>query len=233
MSSGVLCLKKLSLSETCNHLWCHHFINQDLFRFLRLNGTYESLIGGTLAEALVDLTGGVPETIEMKPYVDDEAARLRLFNDLKTEFHDNHALMAAAIAVRKLTRNAHLKNFEMWITFISQCLKGKLRNNYQMGLWWVTPIPSARLRKSHWIAISRVFGINCSLLPSKWWWFDWWIPGVKRSGTDGGQMGRTIYSQLLFKSLMTLIFSSVEWSAVSEDQRNKLGLKIEEDGEFW
>lgn len=59
------------------------------------------MTGGTLGEAFVDITGGVPETINLDlPKVQsDEATRLELFTILKGAF-DDHALIAAAITVR-------------------------------------------------------------------------------------------------------------------------------------
>lgn len=40
------------------------FLNSNLF-FLRINGCYEHLDGGSLSEALQDFTGGVCETIKL------------------------------------------------------------------------------------------------------------------------------------------------------------------------
>uniref|UniRef100_A0A915KDW4 Calpain catalytic domain-containing protein n=1 Tax=Romanomermis culicivorax TaxID=13658 RepID=A0A915KDW4_ROMCU len=68
--------------------------------FAKLNGSYESLAGGTLTEAFVDITGGVPETIALKSnhYVENQTARSELFQYLK-EACDLKALIAAAIVI--------------------------------------------------------------------------------------------------------------------------------------
>lgn len=66
----------------------------------RLFGCYEALDGGGLEEALVDFTGGVAETIELRAdnYNEDEAKRDALFEVLKKADH-HKSLMAAAIPV--------------------------------------------------------------------------------------------------------------------------------------
>lgn len=78
----------------------------------RLNGCYEALTGGTLIEAFVDITGGVPETINVNAanYLENEIARSELFNYLK-EAQDMKALMAAAIVVRVLLSIVLIKKF--------------------------------------------------------------------------------------------------------------------------
>ena len=62
---------------------------------LRLMGSYEALGSGGLAEALVDLSGGVAETRALSPLY-SEAEQTRLFRDLR-EARRESALMAACI----------------------------------------------------------------------------------------------------------------------------------------
>ncbi len=66
----------------------------------RLYGCYENLVGGQLADALQEVSGGVPETIDMKrcKYADVDNSNTKLFNHLKEAF-ENKALIVAAIAV--------------------------------------------------------------------------------------------------------------------------------------
>src|SRR5690348_14524860 len=81
-------------------LFCRHLNRIQLSDNFRLHGCYESLTGGTLGEAFVDITGGVPETVNLDSthYQNIEVARLELFTTLKDAF-DNRALMAVAITV--------------------------------------------------------------------------------------------------------------------------------------
>lgn len=71
-----------------------------IFNVFRLFGCYEALDGGGLEEALVDFTGGVAETIELKTehYDEDEAKREELYEVLRKAIK-RKALMAAAIPV--------------------------------------------------------------------------------------------------------------------------------------
>jgi len=70
----------------------------------RLNGCYESLIGGTLTEAIVDISGGVPENILLtSPVYSEPSARTDLFHYLRDAF-ELKALIAVCIKVLALLR---------------------------------------------------------------------------------------------------------------------------------
>ncbi|KFD61428.1 hypothetical protein M514_26389 [Trichuris suis] len=86
-------------SKTRNEFWCALLEKA----FAKLNGCYESLSGGTLAEALVAITGGVPFTIKLNKdvYLDSPTARMELFNQLKKAFNEK-ALMAVSINANTL-----------------------------------------------------------------------------------------------------------------------------------
>uniref|UniRef100_A0A914D0X9 Calpain catalytic domain-containing protein n=1 Tax=Acrobeloides nanus TaxID=290746 RepID=A0A914D0X9_9BILA len=74
--------------------------------FAKLYGCYENLVGGQLADALQDVSGGVAETINVKKVLADGPTKdstIRLFKTLQTAF-DHQALIVAAIAVRSMPR---------------------------------------------------------------------------------------------------------------------------------
>uniref|UniRef100_A0A915DMK4 Calpain catalytic domain-containing protein n=1 Tax=Ditylenchus dipsaci TaxID=166011 RepID=A0A915DMK4_9BILA len=68
--------------------------------FAKLYGCYENLVGGQLADALQDVSGGVAETINVRKFLSSDGAEgtgLRLFQTLRNAF-DQQALIVAAIA---------------------------------------------------------------------------------------------------------------------------------------
>uniref|UniRef100_A0A0N4Z0X0 Calpain catalytic domain-containing protein n=1 Tax=Parastrongyloides trichosuri TaxID=131310 RepID=A0A0N4Z0X0_PARTI len=71
--------------------------------FAKLFGCYENLVGGQLADALLDVSGGVPETIRINKFMNNptiKGSRInKLFKHLQREF-DNGALLVAAIAAQ-------------------------------------------------------------------------------------------------------------------------------------
>lgn len=68
--------------------------------FFRLYGCYENLVGGQLADALQDVSGGVAETINVVKFLsgDSNDSNGKLFQALRNAF-DHNALIVAAIAV--------------------------------------------------------------------------------------------------------------------------------------
>ncbi|CEF61728.1 Peptidase C2, calpain, catalytic domain and Peptidase C2, calpain, large subunit, domain III and Peptidase C2, calpain, domain III and Peptidase C2, calpain family-containing protein [Strongyloides ratti] len=71
--------------------------------FAKLFGCYENLCGGQLADALLDVSGGVPETIRINKFINNSSIKgskiNKLFKHLQREF-DNGALLVAAIAAQ-------------------------------------------------------------------------------------------------------------------------------------
>ena len=65
-----------------------------------MNGTYEALDGGNLSDALLDFSGGISETIDLKVgnYTSDEEKRTELYK-LLLKHMENHALMCCAVEV--------------------------------------------------------------------------------------------------------------------------------------
>ncbi|EJW73970.1 hypothetical protein WUBG_15123, partial [Wuchereria bancrofti] len=68
-----------------------------------LYGCYENLVGGQLADALEDISGGIAETIKVQKQLlnDPTDSSGKLFCAIKEAF-DQQALIVAAIAVRSM-----------------------------------------------------------------------------------------------------------------------------------
>lgn len=75
------------------------FQEYDLSKFVyRLAGDYESLVGGNAKDALVDMTGGVGERVDLTEYQSADQKK-ELFRILK-QSKENHSLIGASIAVK-------------------------------------------------------------------------------------------------------------------------------------
>ena len=79
----------------------------------RLNGTYENLDGGNTADALVDFTGGVAQSIDLaqEKYMEDEEKKKKLHQELK-KCAERHFLISASIKVR-LYHRVHRKSISL------------------------------------------------------------------------------------------------------------------------
>lgn len=64
----------------------------------RIFGDYESLKGGQAKDAMVDMTGGVGEALELRDYTKTEEDKLKLFKILR-KCKEHHSLISAAIPV--------------------------------------------------------------------------------------------------------------------------------------
>ena len=71
-----------------------------LLIYFRLNGSFEALEAGNIADALVDFTGGVCESVNLKDtgLNDDEERRLAFFNSMRKAMNDG-SLVGASISV--------------------------------------------------------------------------------------------------------------------------------------
>lgn len=69
-----------------------------LLIFCRIFGDYESLKGGQAKDAMVDMTGGVGEALELRDYTKTEEDKLKLFKILR-KCKEHHSLISAAIPV--------------------------------------------------------------------------------------------------------------------------------------
>ena len=76
------------------------------YEYFRLFGTYESLDGGELAEALEDFTGGIAEPLDLLAggYSADEEKKEQLFLTMDKEM-DRNSLMASAIPVSNIVNS--------------------------------------------------------------------------------------------------------------------------------
>ena len=83
-------------------LTCTSGIRAVYYVFFRLCGGYDKLVGGFLADALIDLTGGIVEAVDVQgtntipPAVPD-----KLFVDMKKAFDANVPMTAAVSVCRK------------------------------------------------------------------------------------------------------------------------------------
>ena len=71
-----------------------------IYFLFRVAGSYESLDGGNLCDALIDFTGGIAETFELQTekYYEDEEKKIQLFKMMRSEY-ENHSLLSCAISV--------------------------------------------------------------------------------------------------------------------------------------
>jgi len=70
--------------------------------YAKLNGSFEALEAGNIADALVDFTGGVCESVNLKDagFNDDEERRLAFFNSIRKAMSDR-SLVGASITAKK------------------------------------------------------------------------------------------------------------------------------------
>jgi hypothetical protein len=71
--------------------------------YAKLNGSYESLIGGWTAEAMEDFTGGISETFQLKNIPHD-------FYDIMKTANSHRSLIGCVILSRKKTQGLHPKH---------------------------------------------------------------------------------------------------------------------------
>ncbi|GIZ00252.1 calpain-6 [Caerostris extrusa] len=67
--------------------------------YAKVAGSYESLDGGNLCDALIDFTGGVAETFQLQEekYYENEEKKIQLFRTMRSEI-ENHSLLSCAIS---------------------------------------------------------------------------------------------------------------------------------------
>ena len=89
----------------------------------RLNGSYEALEAGNIADALVDFTGGVCESTNLQEtgFNEDEDGRLAYFKSMQKAMGDG-SLIGASISVCHVTKH---------LTYTCQSFCGKcLRSSF-------------------------------------------------------------------------------------------------------
>ncbi|KRY13110.1 Calpain-5, partial [Trichinella patagoniensis] len=178
-------------SKTRNEFWCALLEKA----FAKLNGCYESLSGGTLAEAFVAITGGVPITIKLDSgiYYDHATARMELFSMLKKAFNEK-ALMAVSIRANTLEE-------------VEEPLECGLLKGHSYA---ITEVKKLSLDSRYQSLFSSLFNtpekVMMVRLQNPWGEKEW-----NGAWSDGAS----------------------EWDQISKEQQRELGLKIEENGEFW
>lgn len=96
-----------------------------------MNGSFEALEAGNIADALVDFTGGVCESVNLKDtgLNDDEERRLAFFNSMRKAMNDG-SLVGASISVNIALFAVFFVRFEFKIVF-----SYKLSNNFSVILF--------------------------------------------------------------------------------------------------
>eukprot|EP00794_Sanderia_malayensis_P011154 gene11154-12326_t len=183
VSNGKLCYVK---SKTENEFWSALLEKA----YAKLAGSYEALEGGSPAEALVDFTAGVSETIDLATgnFANELDKRKELFQKLQ-KYMDRQSMTSASINVTSRD--------EMEARLPTGLVKGHAYS--------ITAVEKIKLGESFFSSFNteRLFLIR---LRNPWGEKEW-----NGAWSDG----------------------SAEWNKVSQKQREKLGITVENDGEFW
>ncbi|KAL4646962.1 calpain-5-like [Arapaima gigas] len=157
---------------------------------LAVNGCYEALDGGNTADALVDFTGGISESLDLLEgkFAQDEAARNHLFERV-LKVHDRGGLVSCSIRA--------LSQADMEARLDCGLVKGHA--------YAVTDV--RRVRLGHGLlAFFKSEKLNMIRMRNPWGEKEWNGPWSD---------------------------SSEEWQKVSKSEREKLGVTVNDDGEFW
>ncbi|CAN8022093.1 unnamed protein product [Ixodes persulcatus] len=171
-------------------------------------GCYEQLEACSLSDALVDLTGGAAEILELSSYARDPMLRDALFAKMVAA-GEAHSLLCCAISVDRLE--------EMGERTERGLLKGHA--------YAVTGARSVELGRGGLATLLGGSGQRLSMVRLRSPWL---------SGTWTGPFGQGHGQWCYGESQLTQMFSSsAEWSRTSSADRDKLGLVLKEDGDFW
>uniref|UniRef100_A0A8B9Q2Q1 Calpain 6 n=1 Tax=Apteryx owenii TaxID=8824 RepID=A0A8B9Q2Q1_APTOW len=177
-------------------IYCHSNVKNEFWSALlekayaKLAGSYEALDGGSAADAIVDFTGAVAESIDLIQgrYKEIISEQMKLFEDL-LKVHERGGLISCSITASSGSAN------EM---------------ETKMGLiighaYSVTAIQKLRLGERLILSFKaeKLFMIR---LRNPWGKREW-----NGAWSD----------------------NSEEWKKVSNSERKRLGLTVENDGEFW
>ncbi|KAJ6657440.1 hypothetical protein lerEdw1_002499 [Lerista edwardsae] len=172
--------------------------------YAKMAGCYEALDGGNTAEAIVDFTGAVPESIDMVKgnYDRDIAEQMRLFEDV-LKVHRRGGLISCYIAVCRfhhvhislLPQPASASDFE------TETAMGLVKGH----AYSVTSVRKVRLGEK---LLSRLKSEKLFMIRLRNPW------------------GKTEWTGAWSDN-------SEEWTNVRRSERKKLGLTVENDGEFW
>lgn len=172
--------------------------------FAKLYGCYENLIGGQLADALQDVSGGVAETISIPRFLNGDLtdSNSELFRTLKNAL-DRKALVIAAIAVRSMQKN-----------------KEEIEESLDCGLV-----------KGHAYAVTAVRLIELDAkepapLPSYLS-----LPLVHLSEHQKMVRLQNPWGEKEWNGPWS--DGSEEWLQVTDAKKKDIGITVDEDGEFW
>uniref|UniRef100_A0AAY4CJ10 Calpain 5 n=1 Tax=Denticeps clupeoides TaxID=299321 RepID=A0AAY4CJ10_9TELE len=158
--------------------------------YAKIDGCYEALDGGNTADALVDFTGGVSESIDLlqEKFAENEAERNNLFERILKVHHRGGLISASIRATSSADMEARLD---------CGLVKGHA--------YAVTDVRKVRLGHGL-LAFFKSEKLNMIRMRNPWGEKEWNGPWSD---------------------------SSEEWQKVSKSEREKLGVTVADDGEFW
>ncbi|XP_063787003.1 calpain-5-like [Pseudophryne corroboree] len=157
--------------------------------YAKLIGSYESLDGGSTAEALIDFTGGVSEAIDLlERNSETEEEKKKLFKAV-LKAHSRASLICSSI------RPSPSQGFE-------EVLSSGLVTGHAYS---ITSVKSITLH-SGLLSLFRTHKLRLVRLQNPWGSGEW-----KGPWSDGSE----------------------EWKKVSRRQKEKMGVTVNDDGEFW
>ncbi|KAJ9594825.1 hypothetical protein L9F63_013862, partial [Diploptera punctata] len=210
------------LLPTCNNelVFTHSSVENEFWiplvekAYAKLHGSYEALEDGHLADALVDFTGGVSETVDLKAndYNEQEERRAQLFEKLVDEIRD-HSVMCSVISISspsdlgKRTEVGLRQGYAYAITSVKKVKMGEttLRNLFHGR----ESFPMVRLRDPRG---------DGRMSPNE----------SKSDDCDNDDSYAYSTSQLT-----RLLSKNPQWSKVKDTERERLGLSLDHEGEFW
>uniref|UniRef100_A0A8C4X095 Calpain 5 n=1 Tax=Eptatretus burgeri TaxID=7764 RepID=A0A8C4X095_EPTBU len=177
-------------------LFCHSLSENEFWSALlekayaKLAGCYEALDGGNTADALVDFTGGVSQSIDLLEggFSEDEKAAAELFAEME-KAHSRGALLSCSI---RATTAA-----EMEARMDTGLVKGHAYS--------VTDVRRVRLGEG-FTAFFKSEKLNMIRMRNPWGAKEWNGPWSDESE---------------------------EWNRVGHSELQRLGMTVENDGEFW
>ncbi|KAG2456570.1 CAN5 protein, partial [Polypterus senegalus] len=173
--------------------------------YAKLYGCYESLDGGNTADALVDFTGGVSEPLDLLEgqFAKEESFRNQLFERV-LKVHNRGGLISCSI---RATSSA-----DMEARLDCGLVKGHA--------YAVTDVKKVRLGHGL-LAFFKAEKLFMIRMRNPWVFCQTHIQlcYVKHSS--------------LYTTIKEYRSGSEEWQKVSKSEREKLGVTVEDDGEFW
>ncbi|XP_062342222.1 calpain-5-like [Osmerus eperlanus] len=169
-------------------IYCHSNVKNEFWSALlekayaKLSGCYESLDGGNTADAVVDFSGAVAETIDLETdFHSDKKKQDKLFRDL-LRVYNRDGIICSSIKAASHEIEARM---------------------------------SCRLVKGHAYAVTAMKKVHLEKEGQA-------VPLIRMRNPWGRTEWNGAWSD-----------SSAEWKNVGSVERNKLGITVQDDGEFW